>query len=82
MPVATPSCFQVEQQEDEPKEDWLKRVHARFVGYARVIDEVSPRDVKVYYDYTVLIYLEQCYYNVILKCDIIIIINIFNVGYF
>ena len=33
-------------------------------------------------DHTVFEYLEQCYYNyVILKCDIIIIIYIFNVIY-
>ena len=38
---------QVEQEEDETAASWLSRVHSRFVGYARVINDVAPPDVKV-----------------------------------
>lgn len=40
-------CFQVDLEEEETKASWLLRVHDRFVGYARVINEVSPPNVKV-----------------------------------
>jgi len=37
----------IEQEEDETTPSWLSRVHSRFVGYARVINEVAPPNVKV-----------------------------------
>lgn len=37
----------MEQEEDETKPSWLWRVHDRFVGYACVINEVAPPNVKV-----------------------------------
>ena len=37
----------IEHGVDEPKADWLKRNHEVFTNYAKVIDEVAKKDVKV-----------------------------------
>lgn len=37
----------IEQEYDEPKESWLKRNHEVFTNYAKVINEVAKKDVKI-----------------------------------
>ena len=37
----------IEQEVDEPKENWLKRNHELFTNYAKVINEVAKKDVKI-----------------------------------
>ena len=37
----------VEQEVEEPKENWLKRNHKVFTNYAKVINEVAKKDVKI-----------------------------------